>query len=282
MRIVFNLHKIKDMELYAWLMGIENRRSLRTAAIKSVWRDYLDGRFPARADLSSMSADTLTNDSLPETVSFQVVIGKTDRRLAEHFEKIPFGRRAVYAKAVLRIMTAPYAMELLRHTVPAGERTEDARPDVWKQAPVPIHEQKQDVPETEVLIPKITPQRNPVQGPELEGGGKQEAGAMDSADALAVESTPVHASNGIPESAAWGNAAGDTKGKSPHSSQNGSHLAPRVSDKESMAIPQRVIPQRSTTMGTADLTTSDKESGPSDHLTTSDDDLMTLFGVDYG
>lgn len=231
MRIALNLHKTKDMELYAWIMGIENHRSLRAHAVKNTLRDYLDGKYPARTGISAMPAGCLMDDSLPKTVLLQVVIGKTDQRLMEYFGSIPAGFRTACAKAILRIMTAPYALELFQ--------------DLPRKAESVAIRQKEDKAfETDVRIPKVTPGRHVMQ--ELPSG---EEDGMKTAES--------HIPSGSGEPAA----------------------APRTDVREE---PEGfAVPDAAPSSGGADHGMV-PHAVPDTAADTTDDDLMALFGVDYG
>lgn len=104
-RILLRLSKITELDLYAYFIHVEYRKS---TLVKQLLRDFIRKETTVRIRPPHITYDTFTDASMPKVLTISIQLGPQDKDITDYFEDCPNGYRSKCMKSILRIMLAPY------------------------------------------------------------------------------------------------------------------------------------------------------------------------------
>lgn len=105
MQITLRLSRFNDLDLYAYFMGVEYRRS---TLVKQLLRDYIRREHTVRLEAPNISAQTFTDPAIEKQITIPVTLGKSDEDIIQYLSDCPNRMRGKCVKSILRMMLAPY------------------------------------------------------------------------------------------------------------------------------------------------------------------------------
>lgn len=104
-RILLRLSKITELDLYAYFIHVEYRKS---TLVKQLLRDFIRRETTVRIRPPHITYDTFTDASMPKVLTISIQLGPQDKDITDYFADCPNGYRSKCMKSILRIMLAPY------------------------------------------------------------------------------------------------------------------------------------------------------------------------------
>lgn len=126
-RILLRLSKITELDLYAYFIHVEYRKS---TLVKQLLRDFIRRETTVRIRPPHITYDTFTDASMPKVLTISIQLGPQDKDITDYFADCPNGYRSKCMKSILRIMLAPYTQsafhrEPVESYVPARQYMEN-------------------------------------------------------------------------------------------------------------------------------------------------------------